>query len=214
MRDKSLPLRSHEHETHAMTPAEIELETFLNSHDDGKLLGRFQRNWSRESERKLYFFFPEVCLAIEVIGESRQSLKEMLKSIEREIRHELYNISICRLSSSAVCGDRETLIRKLRAGWISAKVNFSKNRPRAPLGAPQAAKAAPKKQPISATTSSKTRMARQTALNGGWTSIDQGVGRMGDSFKKSYATEGFGGSRDAVRIMKKELSSDSKKRNR
>ncbi len=48
--------------------------------------------------------------------------------------------------------------------------------------------------------------------SGGWVSMKQGATRIGDTVARSYVDEGIGGTRDANRTMRSQLSSDMRKR--
>jgi very-short-patch-repair endonuclease len=183
------------------THAEAEFESILNALNDGVLRRRFQREWACGKNWTVNFYFPEVRLAIEIDDGSHK------RPGNRAVEAAKYEVTVVHIASDEIFGNRPALVEKLREAWRTAKVAFRKVRsmPRSPP---------PVAFPTSEVTKSKALPHGKPPFDGGWTSIKQGVTRMGDDTEKVFVDEGFGGTRDAVRAMKKQEFSSLRKRTR
>jgi len=188
------------------TPAEKQLERILNEVNGGALRGRFQREWAYGGRWIVDFYFREIRLGIEVEGGYHRSLKQQLKDIKRELAIEQAGITIVRVANEEVFGDRDALLSKLREGRRQAQTS---NRKPVGLRKPD------QRRRVSARPASPRRvLGKSKPYAGGWTSVKQGVTRVGDAFEKSFVSEGIAGSRDDHRANAKQQFLDMRKRSR
>lgn len=194
------------------TQAERELERILNEVNGGVLVGHFQREWAFGGQWILDFFFWELRLGIEVDGAYHQRFRQMVKDAEKEFALEQFGVTLVRLSNDEVFGDREVLLEKLRDGWRQARKKRleSENKLVVAMGKRRAKEAQRRKLGPRVTS---------RPFFGGWTSIAQGQKRMGDTSKPKdnrarFIDLSFGGSREAIREMKRRDFVDLKKRSR
>ena len=170
------------------TEAEMQLERILNEVNDGALRGRFQREWAYGGRWIIDFYFREVRLGIEVDGAYHRSLKQQLRDIDRELSIERECITVVRVTNEDVFCDRDALLNKLREAWRRAQAT-----------ARQVLKAkSGQKRRISLPAKGKPRRLPKptTTYAGGWTSLKQGVAKVGDAVRKSFVDEGIAGTRE------------------
>jgi very-short-patch-repair endonuclease len=103
------------------TRAEAELQRILNSLNGGVLRGTFKREHPVSGKWIVDFFFPEVRLAIEVDGSVHDTQIQRAKDLKKDSDCKRFDITVLRLRNAEVFGDRDWLIKKLRAGWREAK---------------------------------------------------------------------------------------------
>lgn len=106
----------------APTPAEAALERLLNQLGDGALRGEFKREWPIEGWF-LDFYFPSIRLAIEVDGGYHRAQTQWREDQLKAAALQVLGITLLRLSNREVLGDRERLVRRLRAAWRQAMAN-------------------------------------------------------------------------------------------
>ncbi len=104
------------------TRAELELEHILCNVGGGMFRGRFQRDWEYGGRWIIGFYFPEVRLGIEIDGAYTNSSSQQHSDKEREEALARSGITIIRLASDEVLGERESLLFKLHSGWRKAKI--------------------------------------------------------------------------------------------
>lgn len=187
------------------TAAEKELERVLNEVNGGALRGRFQREWAYGGRWIIGFYFQEVRLGIEVDGPDHRSLKQQLLDIDRELALDKAGVTLVRVSNEEVFGDRLVLLDKLRQAWRQALPTARqvlRAKPMQKRRAPVATPAPPRGKPALA------------PYAGGWTSIKQGVARVGDAGEKSFIDEGIAGTRNENRATQRQQYSDMRKRSR
>jgi very-short-patch-repair endonuclease len=182
------------------------LERILNEVSGGVLRGRFQREWAYGGRWIVDFYFREVRLGIEVEGGYHRSLKQQLRDIERELAIEQAGIVIVRVANEEVFGDREALLNKLRDGWRQAQTSIRKSVART--------KPVQRRRLSTRPASPRRLLGKLTPYAGGWTSVKQGITRVGDAFEKSFVSEGIAGSRDDHRANAKQQFSEMRKRSR
>jgi very-short-patch-repair endonuclease len=192
----------------AATPAEAEFERILNSLNGGVLRGRFLREWVCGTKWIVDYFFPEIRLAVEIDGGYHKPLSQAFRDARRELEIERFMVTIVRFTNAEVFGDREALIVKLRTAWRKAQRSFRRDSHAPNRKAIKKPAAARPKPPAHRS----TRKKRWSPHTGGWTTLEQGVFRVGDNIKKVYVDDGFGGSRDAVRAMKRAELSEMRRR--
>ncbi len=188
------------------TPAEKELERILNEVNGGVLRGRFQREWAYGGRWSIDFYFREVRLGIEVDGPYHRSLKQQLRDIERELALEQAGITIVRVSNEEVFGEREALLHKLRGAWRQAQAV-----------ARQVLRAKPvqRHRPLVVALSKPGAKVRPPVAHaGGWTSMKQGVTKLGDAIDKSFIDEGIAGTRNENRVVRRQHFAEMRKRSR
>ncbi len=117
------------------TPAEAELEQFLNRLGNGVLAGEFIREWPI-GDWTVDFYFPANQLAIEVDGGYHRAQSRWRKDLQKTADLKARGITVLRLVNAEVFGDRERLTMRLRVAWQSAQrqaasQNFSVEEPRA-----------------------------------------------------------------------------------
>jgi very-short-patch-repair endonuclease len=103
------------------TPAEAKLEKLLNSLNGGVLRGRFKREHVVSGKWIVDFFFPEIRLAIEVDGSVHDTPIQRAKDLKKDSDCKRFDITVLRIRNAEIYGDREALIKKLRAGWREAE---------------------------------------------------------------------------------------------
>jgi very-short-patch-repair endonuclease len=103
------------------TGAEAELQRVLNSLNGGALRGKFKREHIVSGKWIVDFFFPEIRLAIEVDGSAHNTQVQRLKDLKKDSDCRRFDITVLRLRNAEIFGDRDWLIKKLRAGWREAK---------------------------------------------------------------------------------------------
>jgi very-short-patch-repair endonuclease len=186
------------------TPAEAAFEALLNSLNGGVLRGKFQREWVCGRDWIVDFFFPEIRLAIEIDGEYHNTPQQLFQDLAREIEVEKFEVTVLRVSNREVFGDRETLVAKLREAWRKAIHTMRQRKTSMPT--PLKGKKTPKGPILDLPKSTFYRVTRRgrSEYAGGWTSLEQGSRRVGDRVSKQYVDEGFAGSRDSVREMKRQ----------
>jgi len=182
------------------------LERILNTIEGGILRGRFSREWVCGKHWIVDFFFPSVRLAIEVDGPYHRTPDQLLRDIVREVEIERFGVTIMRVTNEEVFGNRDELIAKLKEGWSAAKAAFKL----------QSRQELRKKKPVPVQIRKviKSTKPRATPYGGGWTSLQQGVTKVGDNISRQFVDEGFSGSRDANKEMRKQQSGDIMKRGR
>ncbi len=109
------------------TPGEKELESILNSLNNGVLQRRFLKQWAFADKWILDFFFPENRLGIEVDGPVHQTAEQRTIDREKEAACRTWDITLIRISNAQVFGPRVQLLRLLRDGWkrAAAKIKSS-----------------------------------------------------------------------------------------
>lgn len=189
------------------TAAEAEFERILNELNDGVLRGRFMREWVCGNKWVVDFFFPEIRLAVEIDGEYHGSLAQAIRDAERELGIERLMVTFVRFTNAEVFGDRDALVGKLRDAWRKAQQSFKR--------ASRVSKRSTDKLTAMPSRPRSSRLKTTgTAFAGGWTSMEQGNSKIGDKVQKQYIDEGFGGSRNAIRAMNRQLFADIKNRNK
>ena len=183
------------------TKSEIELERILNELSDGKLRDKFQREWAFGGRWIVDFYFHELRLGIEVDGGYHAPIVQQLRDIERELAIEEMGITLVRVTNEEVFGDRDLLLEKLRDGWRRALAAIRKG----PMQ---------KRQRSIPPAPTRRRIAKPPSYSGGWTSIEQGATKLGDSYDKAFVSEGISGTRDEHRAMGKQQLSEIRKRSR
>ena len=101
------------------TPAEAELERILCELAGGALRGEYRRE-SPVGDWTLDFYFPAIGLAIEVDGGYHRAQHRWRLDLARTRDLEARGITVLRLANPEVFGDREHLLRRLRAAWRAA----------------------------------------------------------------------------------------------
>jgi len=102
------------------TRAERALAAILNEVNGGALEGRFRREWVCGRRWIVDFYFPEVCLAIEVDGGYHRSTFQLGWDLFKTAELESAGITLLRLTNQEVFGDRVRLLGKLRRAWRTA----------------------------------------------------------------------------------------------
>jgi very-short-patch-repair endonuclease len=102
------------------TQAEQELESILNSLNNGVLQGRFFAQWAFADKWILDFYFHENRLGIEVDGAVHQTAQQRMRDEEKEAACRAWDITLIRVSNAQVFGPRDDLVRILRSGWKKA----------------------------------------------------------------------------------------------
>jgi very-short-patch-repair endonuclease len=118
---KSYILTNSEKRRDNPTRAEAELQRVLNSLSGGALRGKFKREHVVSGKWIVDFFFPEIRLAIEVDGSVHNTQVQRAKDLKKDSDCRRFDITVLRLRNGEIFGDREWLIKKLRAGWREAK---------------------------------------------------------------------------------------------
>jgi very-short-patch-repair endonuclease len=103
------------------TRAEAELQRVLNSLNGGALRGKFKREHVVSGKWIVDFFFPKIRLAIEVDGSVHNTQVQRAKDLKKDSDCRRFDITVLRLRNAEIFGDRDWLIKKLRAGWREAK---------------------------------------------------------------------------------------------
>jgi len=103
----------------APTAAEAALERILNELGEGALRGEFKREWPLQGWF-LDFYFPSIRLAIEVDGGYHRAQAQWREDQRKAAGLQAHGITLLRLSNREVFGDRERLVRRLRAAWRQA----------------------------------------------------------------------------------------------
>ena len=118
---KSYILKNSERRRSNPTRAEAELERVLNSLTGAFLRGKFKREHVVSGKWIVDFFFPEIRLAIEVDGSVHNTQVQRAKDLKKDSDCRRFDITVLRLHNAEVFGDRDLLMKKLRAGWREAK---------------------------------------------------------------------------------------------
>lgn len=105
----------------APTSAEQALERTLNQLGDGVLSGTFQRE-HRFGRWLVDFYFPAICLAIEVDGGYHRGQSRWRKDLRKTADLAAQGITVLRLTNAQVFGDRAVLVELLRGAWRSARL--------------------------------------------------------------------------------------------
>jgi very-short-patch-repair endonuclease len=110
------------------TPAEKELESILNSLNNGVLQRRFLKQWPFADKWVLDFFFPENRLGIEVDGSVHQTAQQRTRDREKEAACRIWDITLIRVCNAQVFGPRDRFVRLLRDGWKRAAEKIKSSR--------------------------------------------------------------------------------------
>jgi len=103
------------------TVAEAKLESLLNSLNNGALQGKFKREHVISGKWIVDFYLPEIRLAIEVDGPVHDTPIQQAKDRKKDSDCKRFDITVLRIPNAEIFGDREVLIKKLRAGWREAR---------------------------------------------------------------------------------------------
>ena len=102
------------------TSSEEKLHQILNELNGGVLRGQFSRKHAILGKWIVDFYFHEIDLAIEVDGPFHRNKSRLKRDGRKDAYCARSGITLLRITSREVFGDREILIRRLRAGWRKA----------------------------------------------------------------------------------------------
>jgi very-short-patch-repair endonuclease len=101
------------------TRAEAALAAFLDQIGGGALRGEYKREWP-VGRWVADFYFPSIRLAIEVDGGYHRAQSQWRRDQLKAAYFAAQEITLLRLGNREVLGDREQLLRRLRAAWREA----------------------------------------------------------------------------------------------
>lgn len=190
--------------------AKQEFENIFTASWTGDNPIRFERDLVRAGGMvTLDFYFSDVRMAVIVHDGDEQTAEHIYHDVEGDLGLESMGITLVCFSIDEIFGNRHILIGKLKSKWQSAsnitkgkgqsgKQNNSSRRP--------ASVKNKKHQSINSGTGS---------FKGGWTSLSQGVKRMGEAtYAKQYVNEGIAGTRDENKKMRGQLWGDMRNRSK
>ncbi|MHA1545598.1 MAG: endonuclease domain-containing protein [Alphaproteobacteria bacterium] len=108
------------------TRAEAELRIILNQLGDGILRGKIKCEYVVSGKWIVDFYFPEPRLAIEVDGSIHLTGHQLKRDRLKDADCATFDITVLRITNAEVFGDREKLIKILRAGWRKSLMRKNK----------------------------------------------------------------------------------------